>query len=190
MSQMGFYFDQTRCTGCYTCTVACKDWYDIDAGPVNLMRVNVIEKGKFPDLFAAYLATPCYHCLDPLCAKACPEQAIFKRDDDGIVLVDQDKCIGQKECPQKCLKACPYDAPQFGPAPDAKMEKCDFCQDRLAEGKMPVCVEACPMMAIEVGPMDELQKKHAGGHAAEGYKYSKACKPAVLLKPKPCAVKG
>ena len=49
MTQMGFYFDQTRCTGCYACVVACKDWHDIDAGPVSWMRVNTIEKGKFLD---------------------------------------------------------------------------------------------------------------------------------------------
>ena len=51
--QLGYYFDQTRCTGCYTCTVACKDWHDIPAGPANWLRVATILKGKFPNLFLA-----------------------------------------------------------------------------------------------------------------------------------------
>lgn len=189
MSQLGFYFDQTRCTGCYTCSVACKDWHDIDAGPVNLMRVTGIERGKFPDLYAAYLATPCYQCLDPLCVNACPEKAISKRDSDGIVVVDQEKCTGKTECSRKCLKACPYDAPQFGPEADAKMVKCDFCQDRLTEGKVPICVEACPMMAIDVGPLDELKTRYETDLEAEGVKRSKVCRPAAVFKPKPCALK-
>ncbi|MBW2365876.1 MAG: 4Fe-4S binding protein [Deltaproteobacteria bacterium] len=62
MIQLGFYFDQTRCTGCYACVVACKDWHDIDHEPVKWMRVTSIEYGKFPDLFAAYMTSPCYHC--------------------------------------------------------------------------------------------------------------------------------
>ena len=57
MTQMGFYFDRTRCTGCYTCTVACKDWHDINAGPANWIRLLTIEDGKFPNLFVAYLAS-------------------------------------------------------------------------------------------------------------------------------------
>lgn len=189
MSQLGFYFDQTRCTGCYTCLVACKDWYDIDAGPVSFMRVEGIERGRYPDLFAAYLATPCYQCLDPLCAAACPENAVAKRESDGIVVVDQEKCIGNSQCPEKCLKACPYDAPQFGPEPDAKMVKCHFCLDRLEEGKVPICVEACPMMAIDVGPIEELENRYDTRTEAEGVKWSKACRPAALFKPKPCALK-
>ena len=60
MTQMGFYFDQTRCTGCFACAVACKDWHDIDAGPVNWLRVRTIEEGKFPDVFVACLASLCY----------------------------------------------------------------------------------------------------------------------------------
>ena len=189
MSQMGFYFDQTRCTGCNTCSVSCKDWYNIDAGPVNLIRVKVIERGKFPYLFAAHLVCPCYHCSDPVCVKACPEQAITRRDSDCIVVVDREKCIGKQECPKKCLKACPYDAPQFGPEADAKMVKCDLCSERLTEGKKPICVEACPMMAIDVGPLDELKTRHAGSREAEGFKYSTTCKPAVLFKPKTCTLK-
>ena len=70
--QMGFYFDQTRCTGCYACMIACKDWHDIPAGPANWMRVLYSEEGKFPKIYVSHLATPCYHCAEPICSFVCP----------------------------------------------------------------------------------------------------------------------
>lgn len=184
MTQSGFYFDQTRCTGCYTCSVACKDWNDLDAGPVNWMRVEAIESGKFPEPFLSYLASPCFHCQEPACVSACPADAIIKRESDGIVLVDQDKCLGNEECRTLCLNACPWNAPQFGPEQNAKMQKCDFCQDRLDSGRQPICVEACPMYALETGPLDELEADHGNIKEAEGFKYSDRFKPSVIFKPK------
>jgi len=184
MSQMGFYFDQLRCTGCYTCVVACKDWHDIPAGPVNLMSLKIIEDGKFPDLFVAYLASPCYHCENPVCIRVCPGNAIYKRDSDGIVLVDRDKCLGKVECGALCLKACPWDAPQFGVEKNAKMQKCDLCFERIQKGKQAVCVEACPMYALDVGPLEELKSKYGESVKAEGYHYSERIKPSVILNPR------
>ena len=70
------------------------------------------------------------------------------------------------------------------------MVKCDLCLERLTEGDMPICVDACPMMAIEVGPLDELKTRHPCSREAEGFTYSKTCKPAVVFKPKPCELKG
>jgi anaerobic dimethyl sulfoxide reductase subunit B (iron-sulfur subunit) len=184
MTQMGFYFDQTRCTGCYTCAVACKDWHDIPAGPVNWMRIKTIEDGRFPNLFLAYLASPCYQCANPPCVLACPVEAISKRESDGIVVVDREKCLGNKECRTLCLNACPWDAPQFGPEPGAKMQKCDFCLERLQKGQQTICVEACPMYALDVGPLDELRKKYGDMAGAEGFRYSARFKPAAVFKPK------
>lgn len=183
-ASMGIYFDQTRCTGCYTCVVACKDWYDIAAAAVNLMRVSCIERGTFPDLFAAYLASPCYHCAQPPCIAACPAAAITKRAADGIVVVDRDQCVGVDHCPQKCLKACPWSAPQFGPEPNAKMQKCELCLDRLASGRQPVCVEACPMFALDAGPLEALQARYGDGREAEGFKFRKRFNPSAIFKPK------
>ena len=157
--QLGFYFDQTRCTGCFTCVVACKDWHDVPAGPSSWIRVFPLEKGKYPDLFVAFLRTSCYHCLKPACVSACPASAITKRKQDGIVIVDREQCLGKDSC-GSCLDACPYDAPQFGDEENASMEKCDFCVERLAEGQTPICVEACPMRALDVGPMEELIAKY------------------------------
>ncbi len=184
MTQMGFYFDQTRCTGCYTCAVACKDWHDIDAGPVNWMQVHVIENGRFPNLFMTYLALPCYHCVNPPCALACPVDAITKREADGIVVVDRAKCLGNIECNTLCLNACPWDAPQFGPEENAKMQKCDLCLERLEQGQQTICVEACPMYALDVDPLDKLKVRYGEVVEAEGFSYSIRFKPAVTFKPK------
>ena len=182
--QMGFYFDQTRCTGCNTCQVACKDWHDIPAGPENWLRINYAEKGKFPDVFVSYLFVPCYQCIDPVCAQACPVNAITKRNGDGIVVVDSHACLGNEQCEAKCLKACPYDAPQFGPEPGAKMRKCNFCADRFDENKMPVCVESCPTRALDAGPLEALKDKYGDVKQADQFSYSKRTKPAVVFTPK------
>ena len=180
--QRGFYFDQSRCIGCYSCVIACKDWHDIPAGPASWIRVRCIEEGKFPDLHVAFLSVMCYHCAQPLCVQACPHVSITKRKEDGIVVVDRGLCLGKKEC-GFCKKACPYDAPQFGDEENAKMQMCDFCFDRLAENKNPVCVEACPMMALKVGPMDELKTKYGGLKEATGFVFFEEAGPSIIFKP-------
>jgi len=181
--QMGFYFDQTRCTGCYACVVACKDWHNVAAGPASWRRVTTIEKGRFPDVFVAFLSHSCYHCANPACVATCPAGAITKREKDGVVTIDRAKCRGKDQC-DLCLQACPYQAPQFGVESDAKMQKCDFCLDRLAEGKQPVCVAACPMYALDAGPLEELEKKYGCERQAEGFVSSRKEKPSIIFKPK------
>jgi anaerobic dimethyl sulfoxide reductase subunit B (iron-sulfur subunit) len=164
--------------------VACKDWHDISAGPEKWLRVLYTEKGKFPHVFVSYLFAPCYQCLDPVCAPACPVDAITKRQEDGVVVVDRDACLGNEACNVKCLKACPYDAPQFGSEPGAKMRKCNLCVDRWSDNKLPVCVEACPTRALDAGPLDELTDKYGDIQNAEGFSYSERTKPAIVHKPK------
>jgi anaerobic dimethyl sulfoxide reductase subunit B (iron-sulfur subunit) len=180
--QYGLYFDQTRCIGCFTCVVACRDWHDVPAGPATWLRVKTIEKGTYPDLFVAFLPVMCYHCQQPACIPACPAGAINKRDEDGIVVVDGDMCLGAS-C-QLCLEACPYDAPQFGSEEGAKMQKCNFCVDRWAEGKKPVCVDGCPMWALDAGPLHELRAKYGDERDTEGFVYSEDLTPCVIFKPK------
>jgi len=182
MTQLGFYIDQTRCTGCYTCAVACKDWNDIHDSQVNWMRIKTIEEGKFPDIFVAYLPSPCYHCEEAACIKACPEGAIDKSTSNGIVTVDAKTCVGNRECHAPCLKACPWDAPQFGPEENAKMQKCNFCVERIEDDQKPICVEACPMYAIDAGPLEDLQKKYGKKVHAEGFVYSERFKPSIIHK--------
>lgn len=90
--QKGFYFDQARCTGCFACSVACKDLHNTPAGPANWMQIKYREAGNFPNLFVSHQAVPCYHCANPVCSFVCPNDAITKRKEDGVVIVDRDKC--------------------------------------------------------------------------------------------------
>lgn len=178
--QLAFYFDQTRCTGCCTCSVACKDWHDIPAGPVNWMKVRTLEEGEFPKISVSHMIRPCYHCAAPGCMNACAHDAIVKRAADGIVVVEKDYCVACGECED----ACPYGAPQFSDVDDPEMQKCDFCIERWQEGKKPVCVEACPTRALDAGPIDKLKEKYGTSDEAAGFTYDKNVRPSVLFKPK------
>ncbi|MFC1992645.1 FAD-dependent oxidoreductase [Chloroflexota bacterium] len=145
--QKGFYFDQSRCINCFTCCVACKDWHDVPAGPAKWIRMETIEEGEFPDLSVDFLATPCYHCAEPPCVAVCPAGAIAKREEDGIVVVDRERCrtehgcgiiIGQnyREQQAPCKVACPVhvSAPGYIAliAAGKFKEACDLIRDRLA----------------------------------------------------------
>ncbi len=179
--QRGFYFNQTRCTGCYTCIVACKDWHDIPPGPASWIRVSAVEKGHFPDPSLSYLFTSCWHCASPVCAAVCPSKAITKRESDGIVVVDREACAGGEKCKFACLKACRYNAPQFGVEPNPKMQKCDLCLDRWADNRKPVCVEACPMRALDAGPLEDLKAEYGEGRECDGFLFVARVQPSVVM---------
>jgi anaerobic dimethyl sulfoxide reductase subunit B len=181
--QYGIYIDENRCMGCFACVVACKDWHDLPAGPASWMRIKTVEKGSFPHLFVAFLPQLCYHCAHPSCLTACPVGAISKRPEDGIVVVDREICLGRDQCGQ-CLEACPYEAPQFGPEEDPRMQKCDLCLDRLIRGEKPVCVLSCPMEAITVGPLESLRADYGDIREAEGFDYSEPVAPSIIFRPK------
>jgi nitrate reductase beta subunit len=85
-----------------------------------------------------YLARICNHCDNPACAAACPRKAIYKRDEDGIVLIDQERCRGYQEC----VKACPYKKTFFNAISRAS-EKCIGCYPRVEQGQVALCVESC-----------------------------------------------
>jgi len=181
--QLAFYFDQTRCTGCYTCVVACKDWHDVPAGPASWRRVLTIERGEYPNPFVAFLSTACYHCTEPACIPACPANAISKREEDGIVVVDREACLGRDDC-GLCLEACPYEAPQFGAEQNAKVQMCNLCIERWGEGKKPICVAGCPTRALDAGPIEEMESNYGKAHQAVGFTYDDKLQPSVLFKPK------
>jgi anaerobic dimethyl sulfoxide reductase subunit B (iron-sulfur subunit) len=164
--------------------VACKDWHDIAAGPVQWRRVISKEWGTYPDVFLSYLSLSCNHCTHPACAQACPAIAITKRAEDGIVVVNRDLCLGNVTCDTRCKKACPYGIPQFGEETGAKMQMCTFCLDRITADRKPVCVEACPMRALDAGPLKELQKQYGTIQETEGFTCAKKTKPSIIFKPR------
>lgn len=178
----GFYFDQSRCTGCHTCVIACKDWHEYELGvePEDWVRVVTVERGRYPDISVTHLAMFCYHCLEAPCAKACPTGAVFKRQEDGIVAVERDLCLG-REC-SLCKEACPYAIPVFGKEGEDAVQKCDLCAERWAEGKKPICVEACPTRALDAGWIDELRSKYGDTRKAEGFSYSEEAGPCVTFR--------
>ncbi len=94
--------------------------------------------GQFENTFMMYLPRLCEHCLNPACVAACPSGAIYKRDEDGIVLIDQDKCRGWR----MCISGCPYKKIYYN-WKSGKSEKCIFCYPRIEAGEPTVCSETC-----------------------------------------------
>ena len=116
MTQYAFHFDGTRCTGCKTCEMACKDYKDLSVGvafrkvyEVTLGETKKADDGTFTSSCVSYpLSMSCNHCDEASCVKVCPTGAMHKEGESGLVSVDQDKCIG---CGY-CHMACPYNAPK------------------------------------------------------------------------------
>ncbi len=177
--QLGFYFDQTRCTGCDACVVACKDWKDVPAGPAALLRIASLEEGSFPNPSVSFYPLFCFHCAEPPCVDACPTGAISKRPEDGVVVVSGDLCLAGC-C--LCLDACPYRIPQF--ADDGPARLCDLCLDRWEDGGKPICVVACPQRALDAGPLDELGSRYRGEAQVKGLPDPDLTKPSILFRGK------
>lgn len=127
--------DHKACWGCKACEAACKQELK---SPDGVKLVSVLEEwtqapdGR-PD-FCFYVRM-CRHCDEPPCVDACPEGAIYKRD-DGIVVMDYDLCIGCKAC----IDACPYDAIDFD-AGQTIAQKCNLCHHRIDKGLLPACAD-------------------------------------------------
>lgn len=186
--QLGFYFDASVCTGCKACMAACKDRSDLPVG-VNWRRVVQYEGGSWDmitrrspllvpnGVFVYSLSVACNHCEAAPCVEGCPTGGMTK-DENGIVTVDADKCVGCRYCQW----LCPYDAPQYD-ADTGKVSKCDFCQDRLAEGLNPVCVDACPLRALHFGEIDELRARYGNEAEIEPLPPADIARPALVVKP-------
>jgi anaerobic dimethyl sulfoxide reductase subunit B (iron-sulfur subunit) len=148
--QYGFNHDGKRCIGCQSCQVACKQFNGVKAGVVGYRNVVSTTSGTYPDVKRVFLSTSCQHCEQPACVAACPRTAISKRAEDGIVVVDQSKCVGCR----RCLSACPFGAPKFA---DSVMQKCEFClSQNLPDGAQTRCAAACPTRALRSGSIEEL----------------------------------
>ncbi|WP_027329404.1 nitrate reductase subunit beta [Marinimicrobium agarilyticum] len=105
---------------------------------VNFEQVQADIYGQFENTFMMYLPRLCEHCLNPACVSSCPSGAIYKREEDGIVLIDQDKCRGWR----MCVSACPYKKIYYN-WKSGKSEKCTFCYPRIEVGQPTVCSETC-----------------------------------------------
>ena len=121
------------------------NWDDNLAGPFakrkldpNWSADDLAGYERFESSFMFYLPRLCEHCLNPACAAACPSGAIYKREEDGVVLINQDKCRGWRQC----ISACPYKKIYFNPKRN-KSEKCVFCYPRLENGEPTLCAESC-----------------------------------------------
>lgn len=142
--QFAFEVDLDLCTGCKACVSACHAQNGLDAGE-SFRRVGMLHGGSEIAPFQQTVTSACHHCLDPACLEGCPVEAYEKDPVTGIVRHLDDQCIG---C-QYCVLTCPYEVPRFHPDKGI-VRKCDMCQDRLAVGEAPACVQACPNGAIAI----------------------------------------
>ncbi|MHC4275638.1 MAG: 4Fe-4S dicluster domain-containing protein [Planctomycetota bacterium] len=189
MPRYGMVIDLKRCYGCYACVMGCKV-KNHTPPEVFWARILKGERGTFPNTIRQALPVLCMHCDEPSCMEVCPTGATQKQD-DGIVIVDKDKCMGCKYC----IMACPYgarysvekwesyfpDGLELSPYEEFAKQawetkfgcgvatKCDFCRDRLADGREPACVEVCPAKARTFGDLDDpdsevsvLIRRHRG----------------------------
>lgn len=161
-----FYFDQNRCMSCNSCSVSCKDWNQVNPGPVRWRKVDTYKADNGP-IAMFNLAMSCNHCEEPACLAACSQNAIIKKD-NGIVYVDRSKCIGL----QLCISACPFAAPHIADdkqEPEQKsswsiahpMQKCDMCMNRVEKGEKPICVASCVGHALDFGDYETLKSKYS-----------------------------
>lgn len=158
---MGFLFDATRCAGCQACEFACaeahglpepEDWPEVgkvrktDETCRTVVNLFDTAEGEF------FVKDACMHCNDPACVAACLTQAMYKTK-EGPVIWRGNKCMGCRYC----MVSCPFDVPKFEYfSSNPKILKCDMCFDRIKEGQIPACAEACPEGGIVFGTRREL----------------------------------
>ncbi|BBF22767.1 4Fe-4S dicluster domain-containing protein [Sutterella megalosphaeroides] len=170
--EVAILFDSSHCTGCKGCQVACKQWNMLPSkmglndneftgslqGPGDLggdtrLVMTFDEKpsgNKLQPIHWAIGRRSCFHCTDAGCVAICSSGAL-KKNDNGVVSFDTEKCNG---CTY-CQSACPFDVPRFRDT-DGKIDKCTLCLDRLEEGQVPACVKTCQPEALKFGPREEM----------------------------------
>jgi len=158
MKQMGFYYDPTVCIGCRACQVACKEEHKLPSGDF-FRRTEAIETTTDGQSKWCFFSGACNHCTNAACIEACPTGAMY-RAADGTVQHRDDLCIG---C-GRCRSSCPYGAVSLSSI-TGYAQKCDGCMRRRADGRNPACVDACPVRALQFGPIDTLKAKY-GDHGA------------------------
>jgi len=175
--RLGLVIDLDICVGCHACAVNCKEWntgghsapltdlepYGESPLGVWFNRVHSFEAGDGAAGRTVHFPKSCLHCDVPACVTVCPTGASYKREEDGIVLVNADTCIGCK----LCSWACPYGAREYDYT-DGVMKKCTLCIDRIYNEtleeieRVPACVSTCPASARHFGdladPTSEVSK--------------------------------
>jgi len=156
--------DINICNGCYNCQIACKDehvgndWAPYakpqpDTGQFWMKNTDIVQ-GTVPKVRVRYMHDICQHCDDAPCITACKAKAIYKREKDGIVIIDPTKCTGARQC----LDACPYKVIYFNTDLNIA-QKCTFCAHLLDDGwKETRCVDSCPTGALKFGEEKDLKE--------------------------------
>ena len=170
--RLGLVIDLDICVGCHACAVNCKEWNagghmapltDFDAfgekpSGVWFNRIHTFEAGEGADGRTVHFPKSCLHCETPDCVTVCPTGASYKRAADGIVLINEDMCIGCK----LCSWACPYGAREYDEDVGV-MKKCTLCVDRIYNEtlpeveRVPACVSTCPVGARHFGDLGDPQ---------------------------------
>ncbi len=216
MTQYGMTIDLHRCFGCQTCAAACKiannlpkalsfnvvytkgdnDFSNPGVAVAKGALTNDSAGGTFPECALHFLPVACQHCAMPSCVAVCPTGASSK-DENGIVSIDYEVCIG---C-GTCIEACPYDVrtlleddPEFYIATEvgevdapphrvATVEKCTFCKNLIERDEVPACMQCCPGRARYWGDLDDPNSepnKAAAGREVLRFLENEGTQPSVL----------
>lgn len=188
--QWGMVVDMKKCweeqekRQCADCIAACHKVHNVPDIPDRKREIKWIWTDKYEHVFPeqaneyaperireSRFLLLCNHCSNPPCVRVCPTQATFKREQDGVVMMDFHRCIGCRYC----MAGCPFGARSFNwgdPRPylteqnmefptrtKGVVEKCNFCAERLAVGKIPACVEACKAKALVFGDVEDPESE-------------------------------
>lgn len=160
MTRKTLVIDLNRCTGCFGCEVTCKYENDIPLGERWNRLMTIGPMGKFPDVSMYFLPMQCQQCENAPCINVCPTGASY-RTDDGVVLIDKEKCIGCRYC----MMACPYGVRNFNKE-EKVVEKCTLCYHNTSVGIDPQCVQNCCAQARYYGDLDDPESSASKALAA------------------------